>query len=73
MTERTCPRCGEGTLADILYLEGSTAAGEPIQEADTRQVEIYSCGHEVAGPSLAKSADGSGDLEVERRSSEETA
>ncbi|MFB3737449.1 MAG: hypothetical protein ACE14W_00610 [Candidatus Velamenicoccus archaeovorus] len=50
--------------------------GEPLPELDpgkqrpsSRQVDTYSCGHEVVGPPLSR-ADGS--LDVERRSSEET-
>ena len=72
---RRCPRCGEGTLVDVTFRGGSPKEeiGEEIQLSDTRQVESYSCGHEVPGPSLAESAAGTDDLEVERRGSEETA
>ncbi len=74
MSERKrCPECGVGVLVDIAFREGSTQAeGEPIQEADTRQVESYSCGHEVVGPRLDRTASGSEALEVERRDSAET-
>ena len=71
-----CPVCGQGTLVEISYWEESAKepeAGEAIQEADTRQVESYSCGHEVVGPSLGESAAGTKDLEVERRQTDETA
>ena len=70
---KRCPECGEGLLVDITFREGSTLAGaEPIQEAETRQVETYSCGHEVTGPPLDRTASGSESLEVERRDSAET-
>ena len=70
---RKCPVCGEGDLVDITYREGAEGAGgEPIQAAETRQVESYSCGHEVRGPGLDRTASGSKDLEAERRESEET-
>jgi hypothetical protein len=69
-----CPTCGDGVLVDIAYREGSglpDREGEAVQDPDARQVETYSCGHEVVGPRLdATSADGG--LEVERRTSEET-
>jgi hypothetical protein len=70
-----CPRCGEGFLVDVTFEAGSTqgADGEPIQEADTRQVEVYSCDHEVIGPRLDETATGAGGLEVEHRKSDETA
>lgn len=71
---RKCPTCGRGDLVDVTYREGSPQdVGEPIQTSDTLQVETYSCGHEVVGPSLERSAAGTDRLEVERRSSEETA
>jgi len=70
---KKCPLCGKGDLVDLTYREGgSQVADEPIQTADSRQVESYSCGHEVPGPTLDRTAAGSGDLEVERRTSEET-
>jgi hypothetical protein len=70
---RKCPECGKGDLVEITYREGSPShVDEEIQTADTRQVETYSCGHEVVGPSLAKSAAGTDQLEAERRETEET-
>jgi uncharacterized protein (DUF983 family) len=74
-TRSRCPRCGDGVLVDVTFEAGSTqgAAGEPIQEADTRQVEVYSCGHQVVGPRLDETATGAGGLEVEHRKSDETA
>lgn len=60
---------------DITYRAGSARTGqegEEIQEPDARQVETYSCGHEVIGPRLdATAADDR--LDVERRTSGETA
>ncbi|HEX2089237.1 MAG TPA: hypothetical protein VHI54_04790 [Actinomycetota bacterium] len=73
---KRCPVCGQGTLVEISFWEQSAKepeAGEAIQEADTRQVESYSCGHEVVGPRLDESAAGTDDLEVERRQTDETA
>jgi hypothetical protein len=70
---RKCPVCGEGDLVDVTFREGATGVGdEPIQTADTRQVESYSCGHEVPGPALDQTASGSRELDAERRTSEET-
>ena len=70
---RKCPVCGRGDLIDVVFREGATGVDdEPIQTADTRQVESYSCGHEVPGPTLDETASGSGELDAERRTSEET-
>jgi hypothetical protein len=63
---RVCPVCGKGELVDLTFDE---TKGEPRQTADSREVDVYSCGHEVPGPSLA-SADADV-LEVERRPSDE--
>jgi hypothetical protein len=72
--KRRCPVCGQGRLVDITYREGSPPPGadEPVQEPDARQVETFSCGHEVTGPRLDRTAAGTEELQVERRSSEET-
>ena len=71
---KRCPVCGRGVLRDITYREGEPAPGaaEPTQTPETRQVETYSCGHEVTGPKLEQTAGVAGDLEVERRQSDET-
>ncbi len=70
---KKCPECGRGDLVDITYREGSPAeVGEEIQTSETRQVETYSCGHELIGPRLDRSAAGTSALEVERRETEET-
>ena len=61
-----CPICGKGTLADIDF------GGEDlVQDPESRQVDVYTCGHEVArAPLEVADADR---LDVERRRSEETA
>lgn len=71
---KRCPICGQGRLVDITFREGpqDEAVDEEIQTADTRQVETYSCGHEVPGPRLDETAAGTDELEVERRESDET-
>jgi hypothetical protein len=67
-------------LRDIAFDEGPPAevqgVGEgpveaPAQLARSRQIETYSCGHEVIGPHLAVADESR--LDVERRTSEETA
>lgn len=63
--EARCPVCGEGSLAAL-----GTEAGEDLQGPASRVHETYTCGHEVAGPTLA-SADAEG-LEVERRGSSDS-
>jgi hypothetical protein len=63
---RRCPICGRGTLADIDF------GGEALfQDPESRQVDVYTCGHEVERARLA-SADAD-ELDVERRQAEETA
>lgn len=71
---RKCPECGRGVLVDITYREGAApdTAGDPMQVADSRQVETYSCGHEVEGPRLDSTAAGTDELQAERRESDET-
>jgi hypothetical protein len=65
-TERRCPVCGRGTLADIDF-----GGDELFQDPTSRQVDAYTCGHEVERARL-DTADADR-LDVERRSSEETA
>jgi hypothetical protein len=66
-----CPVCGLGTLIDITYNEASGGdARPPAQEADSRQVDAYTCGHEAVGPRLS-TADPEV-LDVERRTTDET-
>ena len=71
---KRCPVCGRGVLTDITFREGPNPPGvdEPLQIADSVQIETYSCGHEAAGPALAETA-ADEDLEVERRESDDTA
>lgn len=70
---QTCPECGKGTLVDITFTEGAEDdAGESIQEPRSRQVETYSCGHEIVGPRLDEISSAEESGEVERRTSEET-
>jgi hypothetical protein len=65
-----CPVCGIGTLRDIAYDEAPIGAESPAQDADSRQVESYTCGHSAVGPRL--SVADSDVLDVERRTTEET-
>lgn len=65
-----CPRCGEGTLVDISFdLDPADPVADGMQEAESRQIETYSCGHTVLGPRLS-SADQEA-MTVERRTSDE--
>ena len=70
MSETRCPICGRGRLLDVGF-DGGTRdpIHRPAQRADSRQVDTYSCGHEVAGERLASADDR---LDVERRQSDET-
>jgi hypothetical protein len=65
-----CPICGRGELKDVTF-DGGTGEleGTPTQLADSSEVDVYTCGHEVTGASLDK-ADRS--LHVERRAAEDT-
>lgn len=58
----TCPICGEGTLRTIDFGD---------QQPESRQVQTFTCGHEVEGARL-KTADAD-QLDVERRTSEDVA
>jgi hypothetical protein len=70
---RKCPRCGHGDLVDVTYRERPPQdTDEPIQAPETQQVETYSCGHELTGPRLDRTAAGTEKLESERRRSDET-
>lgn len=57
----TCPICGEGTLRTMDFGD---------QQPESRQVETFTCGHEVEGARL-QTADADR-LDVERRASDET-
>jgi len=60
-----CPVCGVGRLQDLIYDEGTDR-----QEADSRELQRFSCGHELTGARLS-TADTTA-LEVEQRQSDET-
>jgi hypothetical protein len=57
----TCPICRKGTLRTIDFGD---------QQPESRQVQTFTCGHEVEGARL-QTADADA-LDVERRESEET-
>jgi hypothetical protein len=66
-----CPTCGEGTLVDVSFdLDAADPVADGMQEAESRQIEMYSCGHTIVGPRLS-SADQDA-MTVERRTSDET-
>jgi hypothetical protein len=65
-SDRRCPVCGKGILADIDF-----GGDELFQDPESRQVDVFTCGHEVPRVPL-ETADPER-LDVERRSSEETA
>jgi hypothetical protein len=65
-----CPVCGIGVLADIAYDSGTRAEPVPEQQPTSRQLDTYTCGHQVPGARLEVADDR---LDVERRTSEETA
>jgi hypothetical protein len=65
-SERRCPVCGEGVLADIDF-----GGDELFQDPVSRQVDVYTCGHEVERDRL-ESAD-TDRLDVEQRRSDESA
>jgi hypothetical protein len=66
-----CPICGRGRLVDLTF-DGGTGerahGNESMQTADSSEIDVFSCGHEVPGSSLDR-ADRS--LEVETRESDE--
>jgi hypothetical protein len=58
-------------LVDVSFdLDPADPEADGMQEADSRQLETYSCGHTLVGPRLS-SADPEA-LTVERRTSDET-
>jgi hypothetical protein len=65
-----CPICGEGELADIEYDAGQTRDEDLQQQPASRQLDVYTCGHQVRGAPL-EAADER--LDVERRTSDEAA
>jgi hypothetical protein len=64
--EKRCPVCGRGLLRHL-----GTEAGRRKQRPESPILETYTCGHEVR-EDLLETADADR-LEVERRSSGETA
>jgi hypothetical protein len=64
--EGRCPICGKGTLADIDF-----GGDDQFQDPESRQVDTYTCGHEVPRAPL-EVADAER-LDVEQRTSEEAA
>ena len=68
-SEKRCPECGEGSLVDIAFTAGTH---DEQQSADSKQVETYSCGHEIIGPALDGEHEAGGRFDAERRSSEDT-
>jgi len=57
-----CPICGKGTLVSVDFGD---------QQPESRQVQTFTCGHEVEGARL-QTADAE-QLDVERRTSEDVA
>ena len=69
-TSGRCPTCGEGTLVDVSFDLDANSQADGAQDADSRQIETYSCGHTVVGPRLSTADQDA--LTVERRTSDET-
>ena len=64
-----CPVCGRGRLRDLAY-DGGTPEHPPAQRAESHEVQVFTCGHEVTVDAL-DTADAE-ELDVERRTSDET-
>ncbi len=61
-----CPIGGEGKLVDLAFdASKQDAEGRPSQQAGSRQVTTYSCGHSVVGSPLEGADEET--LDVERR------
>ena len=69
MPATRCPICGVGVLTDLAFDAGDHER-RIAQGPDSRQLETYSCGHEVEGAQLSQADD---DLDVERRGADEAA
>ena len=67
--ELRCPVCGLGRLRDLVF-DGGLPESPPAQRAESREVQVFTCGHEVTAAAL-DTADGR-QLDVERRRSDET-
>lgn len=63
-----CPICGQGTWIDVAFDANGNSA-DLKQDTSSRQVETYSCGHELTGPTLASDSD---EMVVEARTSQDT-
>jgi len=59
-----CPVCGKGTLADIDF-----GGDDQFQDPEGRQVDTYTCGHEI--PRAPLEVADTDRLDVEQRTSEE--
>lgn len=68
--EVRCPVCRKGVLADITYDDAADPSARLEQQPESRQLDHYTCGHEVRGAELASADDA---LDIEQRDSEETA
>ena len=68
MPATRCPVCGKGVLTDLAF-DADDRERRIAQSPDSRQLETYSCGHEVEGAPLGRAGD---ELDVERRTAEET-
>lgn len=68
--EGRCPTCGDGTLVDVSFDLDADPDADGAQEANSRQIETYSCGHTIVGERLSSADQDS--LTVERRTSDET-
>lgn len=65
-SDSRCPICGEGTLSDIDF-DGD----DQFQDPESRQVDTYTCGHEV--PRAPLEVADTNRLDVEQRTSEDVA
>ena len=66
-----CPVCGRGRLVDVAFDGGTGERGvgqEPKQLADSSEIVVYDCGHQVRGAQVDR-ADRT--LGVETRTSDE--
>ena len=57
-------------LVDVSFDLDAKTEADGAQDADSRQIETYSCGHTVVGPRLSTADQDA--LTVERRTSDET-
>ena len=57
-------------MVDVSFDLDAKTEADGAQDADSRQIETYSCGHTVVGPRLSTADQDA--LTVERRTSDET-